>query len=97
MLKLPLKLKLKAETKAKVKAKAKVNAEAKAEANAKVKANASKAKFESQTRHNGGTPDQTQRGNCAEMALSFLKQNLKPGTPNATGEPGGLRGSNLLL
>ena len=74
---------------AKVKAKAKVKDEAKAEVKAEVKAKASKAKLESQTRHNGGTPDQTQRENCAKMALSLLKQNLKQGGRAQRGNQGG--------
>ena len=88
-----LKLKLKVEAKAKVKvkatsnvevdaetevkAKAKVNAEAKAEVKAEVKAKASKAKFESQTKHNGGTPDQHDGGMCPKWPKSNFKANSK--------------------
>ena len=112
-MKLTLKLKLKlhltvtvnaelaVRAKAKVKAKAKVNAEAKAEANAKVKANASKAKFESQTRHNGGTPDQHDGGMAPTWPESNFKANSKASRHDRyvciTGEWGEAANRTLLL
>jgi len=80
-----LKLKLKLRLKLKLKLMLKLKLKLKLRFKLKLRKPTSKAKFESQTRHNRGTPGQTQRGNCAEMALSFLKQNLKPGAHEHNG------------
>ena len=100
-LKLKLELKLKLKLRLKLTAKAKVNTAAKAEVEPIAKAKASKAKFESQARHNGGTPDQHDGGMIPKWPESNFKANSKASRHDGyvciTGEWGEAADSTLLL